>query len=254
MKLHIVTIVLDGMPFIASHLQMLNQLHLHWTWHVVEGATRNVRDTNWCQPQEPRLSVDGTTEYLNTLAHHPRVRIYRNNHWDGKVAMVNAPLPSITEEAVLMQMDVDEIWKPDDIELITNSFNEKRIGSVQCRCRYFLGPNIITVGQNCYGNNPGEWLRFWRFFPGSRFITHEPPALQHEDPNRKQVRFKTATCTFDHYAYLYDFQVAYKEKFYGYPGALEQWQRLQANTVWPVKLKDFLPWVDNRVQATTVYQ
>ena len=58
---------------------------------------------------------------------------------------------------------------------------------------------------------------------------------------------------FDHYAYAFREQVEMKEQYYGYRGAVKQWERLQANQEWPVKeLRDFLPWVDRGVTADKV--
>ena len=36
---------------------------------------------------------------------------------------------------------------------------------------------------------------------------------------------------------------------YNYKGAVAGWDRLQANTVWPCRLKPFLPWVDEESTA-----
>jgi hypothetical protein len=66
-------------------------------------------------------------------------------------------------------------------------------------------------------------------------------------------------CVFDHFAYATEAQVRFKQRYYAGPGnplghlyanAVEGWHRLQQNDKWPVKLKDYIPWVDDRAQAT----
>lgn len=102
LPLHIFTIVLDGMPFLPIQFSTFNRLDFPWTWHVVEGAAANVRDTGWCQPQDPRLSQDGSKEFLDSISRHPRVKIYRSPWWpQGKTEMVNAAVAAIKEPCLL---------------------------------------------------------------------------------------------------------------------------------------------------------
>lgn len=258
MKLHIITIVLDGTPFITWHLPVFNQLNLDWTWHVVEGAADNKHCTAWCKPQEPRLSRDGTSEYLTAMAAaHPRIRLYRRQLWDGKVSMFNTALAAIREPCILMEIDADELWTAEQLAGVVRLFDDMpEICRAEFYCRYFLGQNIITVGENCYGNNPGEWRRAWRFSPGDVFERHEPPVLRQKTGPHYAMRELTRKrgLVFDHYAYAFESQVAYKEQFYGYSRAVEHWRRLQANQRWPVNVKTFLPWVDERAQADALHK
>jgi hypothetical protein len=58
---------------------------------------------------------------------------------------------------------------------------------------------------------------------------------------------------FDHYAYAIENQVRFKERYYGYRDAVKHWRKLQSHPgPWPVKLKEFLPWVDDRVMAVRI--
>jgi hypothetical protein len=40
-------------------------------------------------------------------------------------------------------------------------------------------------------------------------------------------------------------QVAFKENFYGYVGALSKWEKLQNNDSFPCFLRNYLPWVQD---------
>lgn len=252
--LNILTIVLDGEPWIERHLSQFEALKIPWHWHIVHGASMNGGSTRWCRPQAPRLSGDGTTEYLRGIRHRKNVTVYERQRWDSKDQMVNAPTGNM-KAGVLMQVDSDELWSTEKLEEVVEMFRDHpRIDRAYFHCNYFVGPGIITVGENCYGCNPDEWLRAWRFIPGMRFTSHEPPRLGRSDgiflPRSATRRMGII---FNHMAYATEKQVSFKEKFYGYKGAVEQWKALQSHPgPWPIKLKRFLPWVDDRVEATAI--
>lgn len=256
MKLYILTLALDAMPFLPMQLAVFNRLRVPWSWRIVEGVADNVRDTSWCAKIQPRLSIDGTTEFLNSLRSHPRVRVYQQGLWDGKVSMCNRALRDITEPCVLMQIDADEIWTAFQLDCICEVFEESAtFGCAQFRCRYFVGPNIITTTDGAYGNKEGEWVRAWRFKPGMMFKKHEPPLLPFQGNVFSRYSMEGMGLVFDHYAYAYDHQVQFKEQYYNYPNAVNQWRRLQKHQgPWPVRLKDFLPWVDGKATADLLHK
>lgn len=246
MKLHVFTIALDAMPYIARHLPILEASGTDFHWHIVHGAANNTGSTQWCGKQQPRFSRDGTAEYINSLQPHPRVSLYQQQWWQGgKDEMVNAPLGTIKEECVLMQIDSDEVWTSENIRQIVGLFGTLDVERMQFYCRYFVGPDLIITGENAYGNQDYEWYRAWRFKPGQKFISHEPPVLEnHTTPKGLMTRQDTLAfgLTFDHYAYALPHQVAFKEQFYNYAGALRHWRRLQENTTWPADITKFFPW------------
>ena len=253
--LHILTIVLDGMPWIRAHLPEFERLEnygVSWRWHIVHGASMNTGSTKWCCPQPPRLSIDGTSEYLNSIRTHPHVRIYESHRWASKDHMVNAPLGSIPN-CILMQVDSDELWTAENLKNVVELFSTYSAAQgARFFCDYYVGPSLVTVGEDCYGNQKDEWLRAWRFKAGMRFNSHEPPVLA---GNLGAAIDKSTTkrmgITFRHMAYATERQAAFKERFYGYKGAASQWRNLQAyRGPFPAKLKPFLPWVDNRVLVT----
>ena len=117
-------------------------------------------------------------------------------------------------------------------------------------CRYFVGPDLVCVGEGCWSNKASEWVRAWRFKAGYKFTSHEPPSLWPRDcigniMNRKQSM--AHGLSFDHFAYATLKQVEYKEQFYGYKGLVEQWKALQEHTGFPVRLNKFFPFVDSIV-------
>lgn len=249
-------IVLDGMPWVTHHIAAFNRLTVPWRLVFVEGVAKNVNCTKWCREIPPRLSKDGTTEYLRELAkHHPNVHHVPSISWEGKLAMVNhamADFDSINPHgpSIVMEIDSDELWEASQLATLHRVFETSNRNCAYFKCRYFVGPSIVTTTMDAYGNNPGEWLRCWKWTPGMRFESHEPPKIDGM-VERSFSRGETEAlgCVFDHYAYCQESQIRFKESYYGYAGAVEQWKRLQQNKQWPVRLKDFLPWVDDLATA-----
>lgn len=250
MRLEIFTICLDSFPFIACHLPVFNRLELDWHWTIAEGVALNVLDTAWCKPLAPRLSRDGTTAYLSSIRGHPRVTVIQRQLWNGKVEMCNACLSHIKEPCVLMQVDSDEVWTSGSLKYVHDAFSvAAENSSASFRCRYFVGFNLVITTEDTYGNRPGEWVRAWRFNPGQRFTKHEPPELSGSMPARRALGI-----SFDHYAYATEAQVAFKEQYYGYAGAVKHWRRLQAHDKFPCLLRDFFPWVKDGAIVDRLYK
>lgn len=247
MKLYVFTITLDGMPWLPVIYANLNATGLDWKWIVVEGVAAPVNCTSHCQSLPPRLSNDGTTQFMESLATDPRVAHIKKELWQGKVEMCNAALATIKEPCLLMEMDSDEIWLAHTIDQFYDMVEKDFVPctAYQFRCRYFLGPGIVTHGFGAYGNyTEYEWIRAWTFLPGMTFNTHEPPVMSVNYKSRLIVDI-----IFDHYAWFSRKQVEFKCAYYGYANGVEGWERLQKNTVWPAKLKDYLPWVDDNAQV-----
>jgi hypothetical protein len=241
--IHIFTIVLDGMPFIQAHYDIFKQLSVPWEWHISEGACGNTHCTSWCQPQEQRNSQDGTFEYLVALEmKDPRVHLTTSTAWPNKLAMVNHAIKDIKEPCALLEVDADEIHSVLNIERIHNLLiTSPWLGGIQMPCRYFVGPDLLCVGENCWSNRATEWYRAFAFEPGMEFVRHEPPVWPTKKIVMTRGQARAFGLTFDHYAYATREQVVYKEKFYGYKGLVEQWEALQAQTTFPVRLDAFFP-------------
>ena len=245
--LTIFTIVLNGQPYIARQLSIFQRLSIPWRWSVVEGVSQPVGCTNWCAEVQSRwhrdgLSVDGTTEHLDGIT-DPRVRVQRRSGaWQGKLAMVNAALDGLSSD-VTLQIDADEFWTHHQIEAIYGLLIAKPIGTgAQFDCRVYVGPRKVVTTRLGFGSMPYEWIRAWRFGPGVRFISHEPPALNvsaecvsREDTHRMGL-------IFHHFAYATREQVEFKEEFYRQPGLVAGWDRLQ-QTAGTVRLGNFFPFL-----------
>lgn len=273
LPVHVFTIVLNGEPFIRYHEDMLRRLPFRWHWHVVEGVAALRHDTAWSTATGGRVhdgmhrqgrSNDGTSEYLDDLAARfpGQVTLYRKppgEFWDGKREMVNAPLPSITEPCLLWQMDNDELWTVDQIvEMRRRFLAEPDRGAAFYWCWYYVGPDRIISTRHNYAQNPAfEWLRTWRYRPGDHWAAHEPPTLVRPQPGDArpvdiatmhpftQDETESFGAVFQHFAYVTEAQLGFKEDYYGYRDARAQWRTL-LGTRRPGFLADHFAWVTDR--------
>ncbi len=269
LPIHFFTIVLNGEPFIQYHLNVFFQLPLEWHWHVIEGVADLKHDTAWSLNSGGRidgkfhkegLSVDGTSTYLDAIAakHADRVTLYRKpqgKFWDGKLEMVNAPMPNLPEACLLWQIDADELWTPEQIQN-THSLFEKHPDKTAAffHCHFFIGPELLTVTPRAYSHHDHyEWLRVWRYRRGMQWKSHEPPCLMAQVDGRWQDSAHIAPFThheteaaglvFTHHAYSIESQVRFKESYYGYKNAVDHWRKLQQAHKFPVRVRSYLPWV-----------
>jgi ADP-heptose:LPS heptosyltransferase len=286
LPIHFFTIVLNGQPFIRYHIDVFKQLPFRWHWHVVEGVADFKHDTaNWAARggritadfHENGHSLDGTSAYLAQLKERfpKQVSLYlkpSGQFWDGKLEMVNAPLPAIKEECLLWEVDSDELWTAPQICAARELFlAQPAKTAARYWCHFFVGPGLVVTSRNTYGNNPGEWLRTWRFKPGDIWTRHEPPVLARPagaggavlpplprggrggvaggvaDLGRQNPFTNEETeahgLVFQHFAYATEEALAFKEVYYGYQDARMAWQRLQTQPTFPIFLSHFFPWV-----------
>lgn len=277
LPIHFFTIVLNGKPFIDYHIDIFQQLPFKWHWHIVEGVADLKHDTSWSLSQGGKISDrlhnqgksnDGTTEYLDKLAqlYPENITIYRKPNgvfWDGKREMTNEPLFNIKEECLLWQIDADELWRVQQICQVRQLFIEHPDKTAAYYwCWFFVGQNLVITTRNCYGETPQiEWLRTWRYKPGYVWFSHEPPRLvrplsngQWQDIASINPFLHSETekygLVFQHFAYVTEKQLQFKQFYYGYQNAVSEWQLLQKQTHFPVLLNQYFSWVMPRDYAT----
>lgn len=277
---HYFTIVLNGEPFIRHHIEVLKQLSFPWHWHIVEGAATLTHDTGaWGRAEKGALnqshhrnglSTDGTSAYLDELAalYPERVTIYRppgGRLWDGKTEMVAQPLKNIFEEGILWEIDADELWTQEQLETGRRMFLEH---PEKCAawfwCHFFVGEKLVVASRYGYSQKPTqEWIRAWKFTPGMKWLTHEPPVLARrlENGQWKDVadgrvfshqETEALGLVFQHFAYATEAQVQFKESYYGYAGAVAAWHKLQNTQTFPTPLREHFAWVEGHAEVDTI--
>ncbi len=279
LPVHFFTIVLNGEPFIRYHIEAFKQLPFKWHWHIIEGVADLKHDTAWSLKYGARitdeihdkgLSNDGTTGYIDQIKKQfpENVSVYRKPEgifWDGKIEMVNAPLSNINEECLLWQVDADELWTVEQICKTRSLFIENPDKTAAYYyCHYFVGEKLIISTRNTYGNHTDyEWLRTWRYIPGDRWMAHEPPKLFRKTGNEQWIDIASINIfrhneteehglIFQHYSYAIEEQLFFKERYFGYSGAVNKWKLLQRQTHFPVLLRHFFNWVEDNALVDTV--
>lgn len=278
LPIHLFTIVLNGEPFIRHHIEVFKQLPFKWHWHIIEGVADLKHDTAWSLQYGAKitddlhsngLSNDGTTEYIDKIKGQfpENITVYRKPggiFWDGKREMVNAPLVNINEECLLWQVDSDELWTIEQLCTARSLFiTHPEKTAAYYYCIYFVGENLAITTRNTYGNHTSyEWLRTWRYLPGDGWQAHEPPKLSRHTEDGQWVDiaainpFRHAetedhSLVFHHFSYATEAQLFFKERYFGYSGAVDQWKLLQQQTSFPVLLRRFFRWVEDNALVDT---
>jgi hypothetical protein len=246
------TIVLNGMPFIKKQYDIIPKVFDEW--HIIEGATHPVYDTNWCKNIKTDFynnekgeyygcSTDGTSEFLDSIK-SDKIFVYRKGDlWNGKNEMCRQIEPFM-ENCVLMQFDVDEIWNINVLrEVIEYTKNELDVDGMLFHCNYYVGPDLMIVNENCYGNYHNDWSRLWKITDKTTWKAHEPPRINGLIKFLNRDFTKNRNWIFDHYSYVLPEQLKFKENFYGYSNAFQCWTNLQNNSEFPCLLRNYLPWV-----------
>lgn len=262
--------MLNGMPFLKYHIHLFKNLPYNWHWHIIEGVAALKYDTQWSVLRGGKiekgvhkngLSVDGTTEYLDLLkkTYPDHVSVYRKGKgkfWEGKVDMVNAPIPNLPHTCLLWQVDVDEFWTLEAISAMMDMFSKypQKMGAY-VYCDYFVGPRKFVESMNTWATLSEDWIRIFRYYKGFHWLKHEPPTLVDVDGvdwarKRKFSRNETLRngIKFQHFAYVDKSQVLFKESYYGYHDAVNYWKKLQEQNG-SVEVASFLPWATEGAKA-----
>jgi hypothetical protein len=257
------TLVLNGMRFLPDQIDRITENFDKW--YIIEGPVNPVHCTSWCQHipkqyiNDVNMSSDGSYEYLNSLD-NDKIELIRSpivdgkhRYWEGKVEMCNSFIDKV-EDSMLMQIDMDEFWSPKVLnEMFDWGSRINRNATLQFKCNFYVGNDLILTGENCYGDMPYEWNRFWIIKDKTRWISHEPPELAMNNIAIYNKKFTSGMgWGFRHHAYMYEEQLKFKEDYYGYNGAVDGWKRLQTETMFPVYLRNYFPWVRDNVKVVKI--
>jgi hypothetical protein len=245
MMITFLTLCFNGMPFIRHHLPVFQSLSLPWRWVIVEGLSVHGHDRNSPQPDISSLNHgDGTSAYLDSITDKRVQVVRRNDVWLGKTEMCNAALVhSLPGPGLIWQVDVDEYWTAPQIEKMAEMFeqNPQKTSAMFC-CKYFVGPDRWIFEPGKTGNIMSyEWRRAWRYVHGAQFSRHEPPVYGGTQNDFTHEETMKAGLIFDHLAYVNEEQVRFKERYYGCPGMVDGWKRLQAASL-PTYMRHYLPY------------
>lgn len=239
------TIILNGLHHLThQHYAEYLASTLDY-WIIIEGANHSGGSTSWCHPVQARYhrngsSIDGTLPFLQELEkNYPSVRChYAQGLWASKDAKINAAIDivkTLTDSCFLWEIDCDEQWTIEQMEYAEKELILQRGKTGVFLCDFYVGKNLLAKGE--WGEGKLEpYRRLWNW-QGEYYETHEPPRLA--GGNGKEVLLSPR---FNHYAYYFEEDVAFKDAFYGdHKGILDKWRQLQTETQFPQPLSRLLP-------------
>jgi len=219
MKRIAISIVLNG----AHHIHdQLGTILPHFDqWIVVEGASKNVFCTSWCSqvPDEYHNngnSIDDTMKILDEIVSHNDMRrcqvtvLKASGLWEGKLTMFNEAIKCIQEPCWLWEIDIDEYWRPEQLGHSEAILEHLKADIGTFACDYMLSENIIVRGEWGESITHG-YRRLWKYEPGRKFISHEPPIIE----GMKTICPTKLLPRFRHLSYFYEKDVLFKSKWYG---------------------------------------
>jgi len=228
-----ISIVLNGIHHLPEQAKILPEIFDKWI--IVEGATKNVKCSSWCQEMpeafhdEEGHSIDGTKEFLEELSKNPKVDVYFGSDlWDGKVSMFNHGLEqSNPEDGFLWEIDIDEYWTSSQVANTETLMTNTGADVASFVCDYLLTEDIIVLGN--WGENRAEgYKRCWKYTKGKQYISHIPPVLDGE----KSLLPWNYTPRFKHLSYYYEDTVKFKSKFYtNHENIYEGWKKITSGEI-----------------------
>jgi predicted O-methyltransferase YrrM len=180
---------------------------------IVEGACPQARwDAN-----SRGTSRDRTLEIIQSFTDPDnKIKLVASRAWDHKDQMVNAYIPYVSGD-YLFQVDSDEIWNKVALENIRRVLSaEPDITCLEFNPLQFWH-NFETVLVGGHWEEP--FMRIFRFEPGARWQSHEPPILLNPRGqaynNIKRINLTDKYgVTFFHYSYVTEQQARWKWEFF----------------------------------------
>lgn len=119
----------------------------------------------------------------------------------------------------LWMVDSDELYKAQDIKLVTNLLIKEKYTSVGVRSCSFYGPfERYLTG---FEEQQDQFLRIFKVYPGSYWKTHRPPTMAHVQQNiltHKHLDSETLYSLYGvrmyHYSYVFPRQIKSKMEYY----------------------------------------
>jgi len=228
-------IVLNGEPFMRYALDALYP-HAHEII-VVEGAA----------PAAAAVATpDGhsTDRTLAVLRNYQRERDpqgkltvvtaedqgHPNGFWPGEKHEQSAAFAERATGDYLWQVDVDEFYRPEDIEAVRAMLvQEPSITQVSFRQVTFWGAPAYCVDGIYLRRGAGIYHRLFKWQPGYRYVNHRPPTVV--DASGRDLRavhfvdgnmLAARGIILYHYSLLFPKQVIEKNRYYGAAGWAER--------------------------------
>lgn len=227
------TIIYEGMEHL-QHLDFAEKMASMFDhWVVVEGHALPNGSTGWCnQLSVSATSQDGTVKFMEDFAAtHPNVHFYSHKkYFNSKDEQVNYCIniiKKLTSECWLWEVDVDEHWKPEDLNTAEQVALDSSNNGFSFGFNHYVGKGIVAVGD--WGS--GFLNRLWKW-NGELFFTHEPAMLRGQRHTTPISEVK-----FNHYSYYFEQSVKFKSLYYsGHENVYKNWHSIQQPNHYPINI------------------
>lgn len=123
------------------------------------------------------------------------------------------------DASYIWNIDSDEIYKPEDVEKIIKLLRDEKYTSIGVRPYSFYGgfDHYITGWEE----KKDQFLRIFKIYPGSEWVTHRPPTIKHNVENILEPKHLDSDRLYNehgirmhHYSYVFPRQVFNKIAYY----------------------------------------
>ncbi len=209
-------IVLNGEPFIKYCLRALYPFAHEIL--VVEGAIETVRSISTSDGHSTDTTRESILGFIKDEDPHKKVKfITRDGFWKEKDEMSQAYARAATGD-YLWQIDVDEFYLEEDMSQIIKLLeNDPTISGISFKMKSFWGGVDYTEEGPIFG----DIYRIFKFGPGYRYTTHEPPVvLDDQGRNLKKMNWIDGYAMQKNKIFMYHYSLVFpgivreKARFY----------------------------------------
>ena len=170
------------------------------------------------QGQGHETSTDGTNDILHEFYDPDNKIIIEHGQYEEKNEQCNRYIQHMKDDTdYIWNLDSDEIFKPEDIQLVIQALKDYSFTSVGFKSLSFYGgfDHYLTGFEE-----DAEFHRIRKVYPGSYWATHRPPTIAHKvQPTLQELHLSYNMLAeygvrMYHYSYVFPWQVKKKVQYY----------------------------------------
>ena len=173
---------------------------------------------DYWQRQGRTTSTDMTNEILHSFPDPENKLTIIHGKYKEKDEQCKAYIDSIKDDTeYLCNLDADEIYKSRDLDILSDYLSQENPTSIGVQsCTFYGGLSKYLTG---FEQNTDNFLRIFRYIPGSTWLTHRPPTMNYpENIRQKHIPsnqfYNDTGIQMYHYSYVFPDQVYKKISYY----------------------------------------
>lgn len=173
---------------------------------------------DYWQRQGRTTSTDTTNEILHSFPDPENKLTIIHGQYKEKDEQCKAYIDSIKDDTeYLCNLDADEIYKSRDLDILSDYLSQENPTSIGVQsCTFYGGLSKYLTG---FEQNTDNFLRIFKYIPGSSWLTHRPPTMDYpKDIRKKHITsnqfYADTGIQMYHYSYVFPDQVYKKISYY----------------------------------------